>query len=98
MPDAAALRLDSAMGERLARPEYRRDFRDRHAPFRNRRSWKFERRQHFEEADPSREALRGRDGEQARRHAAEALRLFARYDGPRAPAARERLGTDHGGR
>lgn len=57
-------------GERLTREDYRRDFRRRRREAGGRSSWKFERRQHFEEqGDPSRDALR-------RGHWAEALMLL----------------------
>lgn len=64
---AAALRLEG--GERLSVPDYRRDFRARRELIRGGDSWKLERRQHFEETGPRRDALRRGDW-------AETLRLF----------------------
>ncbi|WP_329179082.1 DUF6879 family protein [Streptomyces sp. NBC_01477] len=64
---APALRAED--GERLALPDYRRDFRARRAVIRDGESWKLERLQHFEEANPRRDALRRGDW-------SEALRLF----------------------
>ncbi|MFF5114046.1 DUF6879 family protein [Streptosporangium sp. NPDC000509] len=55
-------------GEKLVREAYRRDFRQRDARIRNHDSWKFERRQHFEEQDsPSRDAFRRSDWDEALR-------------------------------
>ncbi|MGP3968092.1 DUF6879 family protein [Streptomyces sp. 6N223] len=66
-----AFGLAPALGERLARPDYRSDFRERESHLVGRSSWKLERRQHFEEQNhPSREALRRGDWD-------EALRLMA---------------------
>ncbi|WP_329084786.1 DUF6879 family protein [Streptosporangium sp. NBC_01469] len=57
-----------AQGEKLVREAYRRDFRQRDALIRNRDSWKFERRQHFEEqGSPSRDAFRRGDWDEALR-------------------------------
>ncbi|MEU8377852.1 DUF6879 family protein [Streptosporangium sp. NPDC048865] len=57
-----------AQGEKLVREAYRRDFRQRDAQIRNRDSWKFERRQHFEEqGSPSRDAFRRGDWDEALR-------------------------------
>ncbi|MEU9413643.1 DUF6879 family protein [Streptomyces sp. NPDC048281] len=54
--------LPDELGERLAREDYKRDFRERRAAIRDGESWKLERLQHFEEAnDDSREALRQGD-------------------------------------
>ena len=59
MLDLRAPALPAGRGERLARPDYRRDYRERYAAIRHGDSWKLERLQHFEEvADPSRDALR----------------------------------------
>lgn len=69
MLDLHVPELPAGQGERLTRLEYKRDFRERRAAMRNGSSWKLERRQHFEEVDPSRDALRRGDW-------AEALRLF----------------------
>ncbi|MFD7508966.1 DUF6879 family protein [Streptomyces sp. NPDC059853] len=56
--------LDPARGTRLD-DDYGHDFRRRAAEIRDGSSWKLERRQHFEEASPSREALRRGDWERA---------------------------------
>ncbi|WP_329431044.1 hypothetical protein OG339_48655 (plasmid) [Streptosporangium sp. NBC_01495] len=53
-------------GKKLVRKAYRRDFQERDALIRNHDSWKFERRQHFEEqGSPSRDAFRRGDWEEA---------------------------------
>lgn len=49
------------LGERLDTAAYRSDFAARCGRTHGRRSWKFERRQHFEEDDSSRDALRRGD-------------------------------------
>ncbi|PSK80559.1 hypothetical protein CLV63_1531 [Murinocardiopsis flavida] len=50
--------LPTELGETLDRAVYNQDFRERKAEIRNRSSWKFERRQHFEETgNASRDAL-----------------------------------------
>ncbi|MEV4746313.1 DUF6879 family protein [Streptosporangium sp. NPDC049248] len=68
MLDPRAPFLVPAQGERLVRDAYRRDFRQRDAQIRNRDSWKFERRQHFEEqGSPSHDAFRRGDWEEALR-------------------------------
>lgn len=51
MRDLHAPDLPIEQGEVLERIVYKRDFRERDAAIRNRDSWKFERRQHFEEKD-----------------------------------------------
>jgi hypothetical protein len=59
MLDLHAPLLPAGPGERLTRDAYRSDFKSRRYAVRNSDSWKLERRQHFEEiGDPSREALR----------------------------------------
>lgn len=71
MLDTNELVLDTSHGERLPRAEYHRDFGRWYAAADGLDSWKFERRQHFEEQDdPSRDALRRGDWY-------EALRLLA---------------------
>jgi hypothetical protein len=68
MPDPNALALDRSQGDRLPREAYLRDFRQRRAETQDQDSWKFERRQHFEEQnDPSRDALRRGDWKEALR-------------------------------
>jgi hypothetical protein len=68
MLDLHDLVLDPSLGERLAQPVYKRDYRKHYAAIDGRDSWKFERRQHFEELnDPSREALRQGDWEASMR-------------------------------
>ncbi|SOD60650.1 hypothetical protein SAMN06297387_102201 [Streptomyces zhaozhouensis] len=58
MTDSSDLRLDPALGTRLALDPYRADFAEIDNAVRDRSSWKFERLQHFEEQDdPSRDAL-----------------------------------------
>jgi hypothetical protein len=70
MLDRRAPELKPEWGERLARDDYRRDFREREEQLRDQESWKLERLQHFEEqGSPSRDALRRGDW-------AEALRLL----------------------
>jgi hypothetical protein len=69
MLDLRAPSLPSELGERLDRAAYRGDFRARRKAIRNGESWKLERRQHFEEDSPSRDALRRGDW-------SEVLRLF----------------------
>jgi hypothetical protein len=59
--------LDTAWGVPLAQTDYKRDFRERDAEIQGRDSWKLERRQHFEEDDASRDALRRGDWEEALR-------------------------------
>ncbi|MGW2330174.1 DUF6879 family protein [Streptomyces sp. NPDC001700] len=71
MPDLLAPVLVPEQGDRLTRPAYKEDFRQREDAIRDGSSWKLERRQHFEEqGSPSRDALRRGDWE-------EALRLLA---------------------
>lgn len=71
MLDLLAPVLTPEQGDRLTRPAYRQDFRERKAAIRDGSSWKLERRQHFEEqGSPSRDALRRGDWD-------EALRLLA---------------------
>ncbi|MGK5532805.1 DUF6879 family protein [Streptomyces sp. URMC 129] len=68
MLDLVAPALDPAQGEILDQAAYKRDFRERDAEVRGHDSWKFERRQHFEEqASPSRDALRRGDWQGALR-------------------------------
>jgi hypothetical protein len=62
MLDLLAPALPDREGQRLARPEYKRDFRERRSTAPHGESWKLERLQHFEEVDDeSREALREGD-------------------------------------
>jgi hypothetical protein len=83
MLDLLAPTLPDHEGERLARPEYKRDFRERREAVRNGQSWKLERLQHFEETDDaSREALRQGDWP-------EALRLFEAERGALRAATRD---------
>ncbi|PNG92881.1 DUF6879 family protein [Streptomyces malaysiensis] len=71
MLDLLAPALTPEQGERLTRPAYKQDFREREEAIRDGSSWKLERRQYFEEqGSPSRDALRRGDWE-------EAVRLFA---------------------
>ncbi|MFE3603105.1 DUF6879 family protein [Streptomyces sp. NPDC059142] len=71
MRDRGALGFEEQQGHRLPRDDYRRDFRQSDEKITGRDSWKFERRQHFEEpGSPSWEAFRS--GEWS-----EALRLMA---------------------
>lgn len=81
MLDLRVPALRPERGERLARDDYRRDFRERRAAIRDGASWKLERLQHFEEiGDPSRDALRRGDWQ-------EVLRLFdAEHDTLRSSA------------
>lgn len=70
MPEPLPPTITPALGERLAGPDYKRDFRERQAAIGEGASWKLERRQYFEEqGDPSRDALRRGDWR-------EALRVF----------------------
>jgi hypothetical protein len=84
--------LPEELGQRLERPDYKRDFRERRAAIRDRESWKLERRQHFEETnDDSREALRRGDWAEVLRlfeAEREALRRSAREDESRGTAFR----------
>jgi hypothetical protein len=81
MLDLHAPALPADQGERLIRKEYKRDFRELRAAIRDRHFWKLERRQHFEETnDPSRDALRRHDWNEAVRlheEERESLRLGA---------------------
>ncbi|MFE9610162.1 DUF6879 family protein [Streptomyces sp. NPDC006012] len=62
MLDLLAPEHPDELGKRLAREEYKRDFRERRAAIRDGVAWKLERLQHFEETnDASREALRQGD-------------------------------------
>lgn len=76
--------LPLARGERVGQAAYKREFAIRDSAIRGGSSWKLERRQHFEEAgNPSREALRRGEWD-------EALRLIeARRDKLRGIAADE---------
>lgn len=68
MLDLRAPSLPSERGDRLTREAYKRDFQKRDAEIRNSDSWKFERRQHFEEqGNASRDALRRGDWQAALR-------------------------------
>ena len=78
--------LPAEQGERLALPDYRRDFRERRAAIRDGESWKLERLQHFEESNPRRDALRQGDWD-------EALRLFEAERGSVREAALEDEGA-----
>ncbi|GAA3856070.1 DUF6879 family protein [Streptomyces sedi] len=70
MSDLRAPFLADETGTLLTRSEFRQDFRERRAVVRGADSFKLERLQHFEEVDdPSRDALRRGDWQ-------EALRLF----------------------
>ncbi|MEU1801381.1 DUF6879 family protein [Streptomyces sp. NPDC019937] len=83
MPDPLAPVLDPEQGDRLTRPAYKQDFRQREDAIRDGSSWKLERRQHFEEqGGPSRDALRRGDWQ-------EALRLLADRHDDLATAAQE---------
>ncbi|MFF7656862.1 DUF6879 family protein [Streptomyces sp. NPDC007983] len=83
MPDLLAPVLDPEQGDRLTRPAYKQEFRQREDAIRDGSSWKLERRQHFEEqGSPSRDALRRGDWE-------EALRLLADRRDSLAAAAQE---------
>lgn len=83
MPDLLAPALVPEQGTRLTRPAYKQEFRQREDAIRDGRSWKLERRQHFEEqGSPSRDALRRGDWE-------EALRLLADRRDSLAAAAQE---------
>jgi hypothetical protein len=71
------------MGERLPRPAYKADFRQRTADLHHQKSWKLERRQHFEEQDnASWDAVRRGDW-------AEALRLLEEERGTLLAVAEE---------
>ncbi|MFE2440513.1 DUF6879 family protein [Streptomyces sp. NPDC059426] len=83
MLDLLAPVLTPEQGERLTRPAYKQDFREREEAIRDGSSWKLERRQHFEEqGSPSRDALRRGDWD-------EALRLLAGRRDNLAAAAQE---------
>lgn len=83
MLDLVAPVLVPEQGDRLTRPAYKEDFRQREDAIRDGSSWKLERRQHFEEqGSPSRDALRRGDWE-------EALRLLATRRDALAAAAQE---------
>ncbi|MFJ2218086.1 DUF6879 family protein [Streptomyces sp. NPDC101062] len=71
MHDRNALTFEEHQGQRLLRADYGRDFQQRDEKITGRDSWKFERRQHFEElGSPSWEAFHRGDW-------TEALRLMA---------------------
>jgi hypothetical protein len=62
MPDLLAPEFPDELDERLAREDYKQDFRERRAAIRDGESWTLERLQHLEETnDDSREALRQGD-------------------------------------
>jgi hypothetical protein len=83
MLDLLAPPLPDQGGQRLARPEYKRDFRERRSAPPHGESWKLERLQHFEEVDDeSREALREGDWPKV-------LRLFEAERGTLLATARE---------
>jgi hypothetical protein len=83
MPDLLPPALTPELGERLAGPDYKRDFRERQAAISEGASWKLERRQYFEEqGDASRDALGRGDWR-------EALRVFAEEEGALLARARE---------
>lgn len=68
MPDLEIPRLDHTHGERLTLDEYDHDFDERYIQIHGRDSWKLERLPYFEEQDnPSREALRRGDWDEALR-------------------------------
>jgi len=68
MFDLNSLALDPSQGVRLDIDSYRREFRRRRSEIRDTNSWKFERRQHFEEqSSPGRDAFRRGDWEGAMR-------------------------------
>ncbi|OEU90449.1 hypothetical protein DB35_04350 [Streptomyces abyssalis] len=68
MSDHTPLALDRSRGDRLGLAEYRHDFRQRDEAVTGRHSWKFERRQHFQEqSSPSWEAFRRGKWEEALR-------------------------------
>ncbi|MFI6699254.1 DUF6879 family protein [Streptomyces sp. NPDC050509] len=72
MRDRSALAFEGHQGQRLLRDDYRRDFRQRDEKITGRDSWKFERRQHFEEpGSPSWEAFQSGDWDGALRLMAE---------------------------
>ncbi|SDH35301.1 hypothetical protein SAMN05421505_114120 [Sinosporangium album] len=58
MRDPNALALAPSSGQRLSVDDYRQDFRSLRTEIRDKDSWKFERRQHFEEDSASRNAFR----------------------------------------
>jgi hypothetical protein len=83
MLDLIAPALAPEQGERLTRSAYKQEFREREDAIRDGSSWKLERRQHFEEqGNPSRDALRRGDWD-------EALRLLADRRDALAAAARQ---------
>jgi hypothetical protein len=88
MPDLRAPGLPAVHGTRLNAPDYRADFRARRGAIRHGDSWKLERLQHFEEEDPSRDALRRGDW-------GEALRLFEADRDTVREAARAEERQDH---
>ncbi|MEU5844664.1 DUF6879 family protein [Saccharopolyspora shandongensis] len=62
MPELRVPSLPDMRGHRLARADYRKEFRTRDAAIHYKSSWKLERRQHFEEVgNASRDALRDGD-------------------------------------
>lgn len=67
MSDLTPPALDPGQGERLQHDAYQRDFAEREAQIQGRDSWKLERLQHFEEDDPSRDALRRGEWKEALR-------------------------------
>jgi hypothetical protein len=68
MSERDALALDRSLGDRLELAAYRSDFRYRDDRASGRDSWKFERRQHFQEpGSPSWEAFRRGDWQEALR-------------------------------
>lgn len=72
MGDRDLLALDRSQGDRLELEEYRRDFRHRDEAVTGRDSWKFERRQHFQElSSPSWEAFRRGEWQESLRLTAE---------------------------
>jgi hypothetical protein len=80
--DRAELELDPSQGERLDHARYRRDFWEFHNKIRNRSSWKFERRQHFEQpGNPSWDAFHQGRWEEALRLLEAKREKFAREVG-----------------
>jgi len=68
MSDLSRLRLDRSLGEHLdSVAVYEGDFAAYRKKTRHQHAWKFERRQHFEEDDASRDALRRGDWPEALR-------------------------------
>lgn len=67
MHDTGALVLDRVDGTRLGLAEYKAEFRARRGQVSNADSWKFERRQHFEENSAGRNAFRQGDWGKAMR-------------------------------